>query len=118
MHDADRAFCRSGKVRSPEALPVRKQRMRRDLEDRMQPGEDKKDGPQTEANNRTQQPAQVVARGAQHGMQRIAGLPFERNNRLAAANRAEETKGASVWQSGMRRCRRPVRQWCVMPVFE
>jgi hypothetical protein len=59
----------------------------------MQPGEDKKDGPQTQANNRAQQPAQVVARGAQHGMQRIAGLPFERNNRPAAANRAEETKG-------------------------
>ena len=43
----------------------------------MQPGEDKKDGPQTQANNRTQQPAQVVARGGQHGMKRIAGLPFE-----------------------------------------
>jgi len=36
-----------------------------------------KNGPQTQANNRTQQPAQVVARGAQHGMRRIAGLPFE-----------------------------------------
>lgn len=43
----------------------------------MQPSEDKKDGPQTQASNRAQQPAQVVARGAQHGMRRIAGLPFE-----------------------------------------
>jgi len=56
---------------------VRKQWMRRDIDDPMQPGEDKKDGPQTQANNRPQQPAQVVARGAQHGMKRIAGLPFE-----------------------------------------
>src|SRR5882757_6200539 len=77
MHDADGAFCRSGKVRPPEAFPVRKQRMRWHIDDPMQRGKDKKDGPQTQANNRTQQPPQVVARGAQHSMQRIAGLPFE-----------------------------------------
>jgi hypothetical protein len=77
MHDADGTFCRGGQAKRPEAFPVRKQRMRRDFDDPMEPSEDKKDGPQTKANNRTQQPAQVVASGAQHGMQRIAGLPFE-----------------------------------------
>ena len=77
MHDADGAFCRSGQAKRLEAFPVRKQRMRRHIDDPMQRGKDKKDGPQTQANNRTQQPPQVVARGAQHSMQRIAGLPFE-----------------------------------------
>ena len=43
----------------------------------MQQREDKKHGPQSQADDGAQQPAQVVARGAQHGTQRIAGLPFE-----------------------------------------
>jgi hypothetical protein len=106
MHEADGAFCRSGKAKRPEAFPGRKQRMRRHIDDPMQPGEDKKDGPQTQSNNRTQLPAQVVARGAQHGMQRIAGLPFERNNRPVAANRAEETKsgfGVAKWNAALQK---------------
>ncbi len=47
--DADWVFGWSGTVSPPEAFPVRKQRMRQDIGDRMQPGEDKKDGPQTQA---------------------------------------------------------------------
>src|ERR1700710_1425522 len=42
-----------------------------------QPGEHKKYRRQTQANNRAQQPAQVIARRAQHRMQRIAALSFK-----------------------------------------
>jgi hypothetical protein len=55
-HDADRAFWRSGKVTPQEAFPVRQQRMRQDIDDRMQPGEDKKMG-------RT--PRRTIARNSQ-----------------------------------------------------
>ena len=35
---------------------------------------------------------------------RLGPMPYERNNRPNAANRAEETLRTSLWQSGTRRC--------------
>jgi hypothetical protein len=79
MHDADGAFFRSGKAKQLEAFPVRKRGCDGTLPIQCSEAR-KKDVPQTQANNRTQQPPQVVARGAQHSMQRIAGLPFEQRH--------------------------------------
>ena len=53
-----------------------------------------------------------------HGQRKLQEqLIYERSNRPPAANRAEETL-RSLWQSGRRRCGRPVRQWCVLPAYE